>query len=167
MSRQTTAMVIAAPRAQGPWGDELCRPTHVVRFTENSVPGWQVHSLDGAHDNHEPSTGSGTHASMDRLPTMAHELVVLLAVEVAHDPQAITLATAERLIRPGRGPAVAFGDTAPSPELVTACAKAVADTVRLWVTVLDPQALLVIDGSISQLGDWGITVDVLTATPTA
>lgn len=162
MSRETTALIAIGPNSCDPWGDSLTHPTHVVRLTENSIPGWQVHSLRGAHGNQSTGPGMGTPAATAGSLTMAHELVVLLAADVLHDPDSVQRARDERLLAPHPRACVRFSETAPSHTLVSAAVGVVATGARLWISLLDTQSLLAVDGSIDQLRSWGIRTEVLT-----
>lgn len=162
MSRQTTAVIVVGPQSTGPWGDQQTVPTHVIRFTENSVPGWQVHSLIGSHSNDDDSTGSGTHASLDGAHWLAHELAVLLAVEVLRDSVCVK-AAADAGVLKLNGRTVAFAEHRPTLALVEECVTALAGKVRLWVAILAPRSLVASDDIVGQLREWGIATEVLSA----
>lgn len=162
MSRQTTCAVLVGPRASGPWGDPLIQPTHVVRFTENSVPGWQVHSLKGAHSNIASSPRAGTVANLNGSAPIAKELVVIVAAQIVCDQRALEACQAAGILSESD---LRFTDEPLPEDVVETCALAVAEAARLWLCILDPSSLLRHDGSIEWLAHEGITSSVLAALP--
>jgi hypothetical protein len=168
MSRQTTAIILVGAKTSDPWGDPLLRPTQVLRFTENSVPGWQIHPLNGATGVENEPTFSGTAAALNGSASFAHEAVVLIATLVLGD-EATTkhpaVKAAERDTQHGGGlviPEIGFPRDA-----VSGAVFAVAAAYRLWVIALDPGSLLLQDNSLADLRSWGIQVDVLSAASSA
>lgn len=161
MSRQTTAIVLVGEKADGPWGDELLRPTHVVRFTENSVPGWQVHPLNGASGVKDEPTARGTAAALHGSTSLAHELVVLIATEVLRDTRTLAhpaVAGAQRTTADGGG--LAIPERGFPDEAVESAVAAVAANIRLWILPLSPHCLLLADTAVEDLRRWGVETDL-------
>lgn len=158
MTRQTTAIVLVGRRASSAWGDDLLRPTHVVRFTENSVPGWQVHPLNGATGVENEGTPRGTSAAVTGKGSRAQELVVLVAGLILRDGPTLAAAT-EALRGYGEG-GLQIPNEGCSDELVGLAVKAVQQDCQLWVMPLDETCALVEDGTVAQLQEWGVKCEL-------
>lgn len=166
MSRQTTAIIVAGAKTTDSWGDPLVRPTHMLRFTENSVPGWQIHPLNGATGVENEPTFSGTAAALKGSASFAHEAVVLLATTVLGDEATLKHPAVKAAQRdPHHGGGLAIPDIGFPEDAVTSAAFAVAAGYQLWVMALDPGCLLLHDDTLANLRRWGIQVDVLSAAP--
>ncbi|MHA3948945.1 hypothetical protein [Cellulomonas bogoriensis] len=92
---------------------------------------------------------------------MAHDLVVLIAAQVAVDERVLTHPVARSTftgIEDGKAP---FPDGGFPQDLVDVARAIVASGWRLWVAQLDASSALLGDGSIDLLREWDVDLTLL------
>lgn len=164
MSRETTAIVLIGSKTTSPWGDPLTRPTHLLRFTENSVPGWQIHPLNGATGVQDEPSYAGTSAAILPRASLMDDALVLVAALVLRDRATMEHPAVGSAARnPEQGGGILIPDAGFPEDVVDQAAEAVAECCQLWLIPVSPRCSLLGDESIPRLRGWGIEVDVMTS----
>lgn len=157
--RQTTGIILVGARATDSWGGEIQRPTHVVRLTQNSVPGWQVHPLEGAAGMPGPQpTGRGASSAVDHAD-LAAELVVLVAVSIVRDVsviESVGLVAADST----EPQELSIPDRGFSEATVEGAAEIVATSCRLWVMPITDSCALLDAEVLERLRGWGVVAEL-------